>query len=101
MILDGWILVEIENLHPQPEHFLLIPEAEMHRDGIIGTWHTHPNTSPNLSVEDYEWFTNYPHLNHFIVGNFETWRYYVEDGALLVDHYADHLLTRLPEGTSS
>lgn len=96
LILEGEILVEVENIHPDPENFLMMPESEMHRDGIIGTWHTHPNTTPNLSIEDYKWFESYPHLKHHIVGKFETWVYYVENGALLVDHNADHLLPRLP-----
>lgn len=101
LILEGNILVEIENIHPDPENFVMMPEAEMHQSGIIGTWHTHPNTSPNLSLEDYKWFSDYPDLNHYIVGKFETWRYYVENNALLVDHYADHLLPRLPSGDAT
>lgn len=96
LILESGELIEIENIHPDPTKYLAMPSSVMDRDGIIGTWHTHPNTSPNLSVEDYHWFTSYPELNHYIVGNFETWRYYVENGALLVSHHEDHLLTRLP-----
>lgn len=101
LILEGEVFIEIENIHPEPARFLMFEEQEMRRDGIIGTWHTHPNTSPNLSVEDYRWFTSYPELNHFIISTFETWRYYVENGALLVSHNEDHLLTRIPERSSS
>ena len=97
LILEGNTFVEIENIHPDPDNFLMFAEEEMHRGGIIGTWHTHPNSTPNLSVEDFHWFTKYPELDHYIIGNFETWKYYVENGALLVDHYGDHLLSRLPE----
>lgn len=94
LILESGLL-EIENIAPDPYNFFAMPESVMHHSGIIGTWHTHPNTDPNLSVDDYRFFTNYPELNHFVIGNHETWRYYVQDGTLLVSHYEDHLLTRL------
>ena len=36
---------------------------------ILGTFHTHPNHSNNLSYEDYESFLNYPVLTHYIIGD--------------------------------
>lgn len=34
----------------------------------LGTFHTHPNASSNLSMSDYISFLNYPRLIHYIYG---------------------------------
>lgn len=41
----------------------------MCEEGVIATFHTHPNMSANLSKEDFSSFQNWGHLLHFIVGN--------------------------------
>jgi proteasome lid subunit RPN8/RPN11 len=49
----------------------------------IGTFHTHPNASANLSHEDYESFMGYPRLVHYIVGADGVRKFRVMDGILI------------------
>lgn len=61
---DGTI-VETINISPTPENNF---EFEMHhfeRD-VIATWHSHPTTSANLSIDDFWFFKSWPDLTHFI-----------------------------------
>lgn len=53
-------------------------EAEM-----VGTWHTHPRTSANLSPSDYYAFASLPALHHFIVSEKEIRGYYVSNGKVM------------------
>lgn len=86
LILDDHTLVEIENhsetplegavLSLQPEHLALLPRA-------IGTWHTHPGSTANLSVGDSQTFTAWPDMLHAIVGEEETRWYAVRHGAVI------------------
>lgn len=48
----------------------------------IGTFHTHPGGSSNLSFEDYESFMSYPRLTHYIIGKEGVRAYKVIDGVL-------------------
>lgn len=50
---------------------------------VIGTFHTHPNGSSNLSYEDYESFISYPNLVHYIIGEDGVRSYKVLDGRLV------------------
>lgn len=49
----------------------------------VGTFHTHPGKSANLSYDDYETFMAYPGLKHYIVGKEGVKAYKVVDGRLL------------------
>ena len=49
----------------------------------IGTFHTHPNASANLSYGDYESFMAYPYLVHYIVGEDGVKTYKIIDGSLI------------------
>lgn len=49
----------------------------------IGTFHTHPGQSANLSYEDYESFMSYPSLVHYIVGENGVKSYKVIEGKLV------------------
>ena len=50
----------------------------------VATWHTHPNETSVLSIGDYDTFTNYPHLGHYIVGKDGVQKYEVDqEGALI------------------
>lgn len=37
-------------------------------ENTLGTFHTHPNSSSNLSAKDYFSFLSYPRLKHHIYG---------------------------------
>ena len=50
---------------------------------VIGTFHTHPGQSANLSYEDYESFMSYPMLTHYIVGKDGVRAYKVIEGKLI------------------
>lgn len=49
----------------------------------LGTFHTHPNESANLTYDDYETFMAYPGLKHYIIGKDGVRVYAVVDGRLL------------------
>lgn len=69
VLTDGTIL-ETLNTHTTPENGFVIPAKEMlkHEDQLLGTWHTHPNDVANLSQSDFAGFSQWPQLQHFIVG---------------------------------
>lgn len=73
LILADGTIVELPNVAPEPtEAFCADPEALLpYLDAgvIAATWHTHPSTSSNLSVGDYETFLFWPDCKHYIVGN--------------------------------
>ena len=96
ILLEGDQLIELPNLHPDPYNGFAMESHHLETEGIIGTWHTHPATSANLSTEDYRLFIKYPNLKHYIISNVETWSFFVEDDALLCEYNEDHLLPRLP-----
>jgi len=48
-------------------------------DDAVATWHTHPDTDPNLSGEDYSGFLSWPDMEHVIVGR--------RDGEVVVVRY--------------
>jgi proteasome lid subunit RPN8/RPN11 len=100
-ILTDGSIVEVPNIHQNPEKFFEIsPESIGQYEGrVSATWHTHPQTGPNLSVEDYRAFQNYPDWFHYIVAEAEVWCYYVRNKAvILLDE--DDLSAWLPEGAS-
>lgn len=82
LILRGDKVVEIENIHPEPENGFMVPAKDMvkHESKLIGTWHTHINQSAALSQMDYIGFSQWPELTHFIIGNDGIRAYEVEDG---------------------
>lgn len=89
LILKDGTVVELENVHEAPrEGYRMRPsDALPHLENLAGTWHTHPDSDPNLSEEDRNGFLAWPDLEHFIVGRrngavFVT-KYVVEDGMVL------------------
>lgn len=64
--------VECSNVCEDPENgfeFSFEDLEKLDDPNTLGTFHTHPNHSNNLSYEDYESFLNYPVLVHYIIGN--------------------------------
>lgn len=98
IILTSGEILELENVHPSPENnFAMLNIDE--RPDVQATWHTHPHTSPNLSVADYLAFQEYPNLRHYVVSRSAIWCFGVRSGIL--QRYDDDNFTRLSEGTSS
>lgn len=96
IILKGFQFIEVPNIAPDPYNFCAWETHHLSATDIIGTWHTHPNTTPNLSCEDYRLFSRYPYLKHYIIAEKETWSFFMEDGVLLCNHNEDDCSTRLP-----
>lgn len=86
LILAGNKLHEFENFSENPEEGFL-PQLTVDDlpllDAAIGTWHTHPDATANLSVEDWETFTSWPDWIHAIVGTDGVRWYRTENGAVV------------------
>jgi proteasome lid subunit RPN8/RPN11 len=100
-VLDDGSIVECPNVDPNPEKsFEISPDSIGQYEGrVSATWHTHPRTGPNLSVEDYRAFQSYPDWFHYIVSESEVWCYYVRNKAVIL--HEDDLSAWLPEGAAS
>lgn len=89
LVLKDGTLVEIPNIAEDKTLGYRMDPAEVlpYMDDVAGTWHTHPDTDPNLSGEDYSGFLAWPDLEHSIVGlrngAVTVTRYRVEDGMVL------------------
>lgn len=66
-------VIEVKNIAPDAEYgFIIAAEAIIENtdeDRSWATWHTHPGATANLSGDDYETFTVWEELVHFIVGS--------------------------------
>ena len=88
-VLKDGSLVEVKDIHEEPQLGFHMDPAELilYVDAAAATWHTHPQTSPNLSQDDYAGFLAWPNLQHHIVGRtptgIEIRTYVVEDGVLV------------------
>ncbi len=91
LILENGAVVELENIHPNPLEAFEFDRKDFERyTGAVATWHTHPRTCGNLSVEDYFLFLQLPRLWHYIVGAHEDLRcYQVTEGRVLL-HDSSH-----------
>lgn len=77
---------ECKNVSENPEEGYEMSYEDMDKldnTDTVGTFHTHPGKSANLSYEDYETFMAYPGLKHYIVGKEGVKAYKVVDGRLL------------------
>ena len=70
LILENGDLMEVENTHPTPERGFMISGKLISDlgDKVVGTWHTHPKTTAQLSQDDYLGFSCWPDLTHYIAG---------------------------------
>lgn len=82
---DGSIL-ELENIAENPEHGFAADSMSLieHLDDAIGTWHTHPGQTANLSSEDWEAFIQFEHFKHAIVGS-DGVRWYETKGLAVIN----------------
>jgi len=87
LILKDGTVIEIDNDHVEeerdkayvPDYAQLLP----HIDNAIGTWHTHPGETSNLSAGDWETFVNWPDFFHVIIGTDGARKYIVKNGAVI------------------
>jgi proteasome lid subunit RPN8/RPN11 len=85
-VLSSGKIVEVPNISNDPENSFDVSGDDILKyaiDGsVIATWHTHPDKSSNLSVDDYTAFKNFPALKHYVIGNDGVRCYVVRCGAI-------------------
>ncbi len=86
LILSDNTIITLENIHPNPwDNFEIDPQALVEFEGkIAATWHTHPKTSANLSVEDYRLFQQLPDWYHYIIARDEVRCYYTQNNTVFL-----------------
>ena len=85
-ILKNGEIVEVENVCHDPENGFDVRPRDILRyaSEAQATWHTHPNGKANLSENDYETFSNWPELDHYIVAPGEVACYVVRNGKVMI-----------------
>jgi len=80
-------IVEVPNIAPEPKDTfdVSVEDLRIFDDEATATWHTHPNGSSNLSVNDYEAFLNWPHLKHYVIGEEGVRCFVVRNGKVVED----------------
>ena len=84
-ILPGGQLVEFKNVSDEPELGFApdLIDAIPHANDAVGTWHTHPGGTANLSAEDVNTYVQWPELIHVIAGSDGLRWYSVKNGAVI------------------
>jgi proteasome lid subunit RPN8/RPN11 len=82
LVLANGSCPEKPNIHPQPERGFMFRAEDLleNENSLVGSWHTHPGQSAALSHEDYNGFSQWPHLTHYIIGTDGVRAYRVIDG---------------------
>jgi hypothetical protein len=78
-IIQNGEVKQKSNIADNPNDAFKFEEKDLDCAGIQATWHTHPRTVINLSVDDYYFFKSWPHLAHFIISNDSVWCYLIDD----------------------
>jgi proteasome lid subunit RPN8/RPN11 len=72
LVLRDGSTVEITNVAKDPVISFEMDPVEvlpyLTEDQVAGTWHTHPQSDPHLSGEDYSGFLGWPDLKHHVIG---------------------------------
>ena len=70
ILFDGTI-IECENISHDKAHSAALSAENlvMFETLAAATWHTHPEASCNLSLDDYDAFLLWPQWRHWIIGN--------------------------------
>jgi len=86
VILGDETIIELKNISENPKLDFVMREEDFkeYAGRIVATWHTHPITSANLSVEDYIMFRSKPDWYHYIVSEKEVWCYYIRNGKVIL-----------------
>lgn len=85
-IMKDGSLMELSNQSETPNEGALLdmtPEELDKLPDAVGTWHTHPGATANLSVGDHETFVSWPTFAHVIVGTDGARWYGVKNGAVI------------------
>lgn len=85
-VLKSGEVIEVENKCDNPEEGFDVSGTDIIRysGDAVATWHTHPNVTANLSMNDYETFLNWSELDHYIIGTDGVVKYIVVEGELIV-----------------
>lgn len=85
-ILKSGEIVEVENISEAPEMEFEVSEEDLEKyySEISATWHSHINSFSNLSLSDYHTFLGFPEFDHWIVSQYKTVRFYVENNAVFI-----------------
>lgn len=76
ILADGQI-VERENLASDPANHFQFRLEDL--EGAVATWHTHPKSTGNLSIDDYYFFKSWPSQTHFIISFDGIWCYLTDE----------------------
>lgn len=96
LVLESGEIIELPNTAQDQTREFSFPESNFKKyPNAVATWHTHPSTNPNLSVEDYLSFLKNPEVFHYIVGGGKVWGFYVKDKRVL--RYEDSDFSGVPK----
>lgn len=103
LVLDDNCIIELDNIDPDPYNAFSVTteQFDKYQGRIVATWHTHPKTSANLSVEDYHCFRAWPDWFHYIVAEDEIRCYYTKEQIVYLVDDEENNTPRLPEGPAS
>lgn len=83
-------IIEVSNRSEDPKNTFAFQIEDL-ENGVKATWHSHPTTTANLSIDDYRFFQSWPEMIHFVVGVDEVRCYQVHDGIVYcVDDEEDY-----------
>jgi proteasome lid subunit RPN8/RPN11 len=90
ILIDGSI-IEVENISSTPYLTASVDPAFLveNEDRLLASWHSHPGATSQLSGDDYQAFSNWPDLKHYIVGSDGVSSYIVVKGKV-VHEAEDH-----------
>ena len=86
VIVAGPKLIELDNIAEGDDAYTCDSMALvdlMAEHELVGTWHTHPGATANLSMGDADTFAGWPDLAHVIVGTDGPRWYAVKNGAVI------------------
>ncbi|WP_273860753.1 hypothetical protein [Photobacterium sp. GSS17] len=86
--ITEYCVVEVSNCAIDPKTHFEISEddVELYLDAAVATWHSHPESSANLSLEDHALFAEIRDCRHIIVSPTEIWVYYTTPkGVVMVE----------------
>lgn len=89
VVLSDNSIVTLTNMHDDKANGALLSSEDLFTYFFSGdfetvaTWHTHVDTTSDLSGEDYATFLMYPNLTHYIVGTDGVKKYIVERGLVV------------------
>jgi proteasome lid subunit RPN8/RPN11 len=79
-------VVRIPNISSSPEDSYIISSKDLlllEDPEVYATWHTHPDQTHNLSVQDKRAFLNWPNLKHYVVSKNKVLCYEVVEGEVV------------------